>query len=294
MTFVGRSDASRSEAACRSPPPAACRRGRTTTISARYVRVGKRSALQNMTSSPLSRYAAVDRACESCLEPHLEEPHPLSRARRSHGHVLCRFVVRSRPRGFRARSRGRSAASGGGRGILVRSDEDAEAHGRLVRFVPQVVSPFRRGRRAAQAHYRNRARFCHPAGGSEKRPQSTPFPPRSVGQNKDVHTKTSGFAEVLIIVSRRRSSLFRSRHCLSPPCSGRASWPIRRRTIYACFWRVSSRRAAAESTLPTVFTIIPRSDLFHTVIDDGSLGGSSSSPGTSRRSSSPRLAPTLP
>ena len=62
----------------------------------------------------------------------------------------------------------------------MRRDEDAEARGRLVRFVPQVFPLFRRGIPRSRSTIGTEPGSVNRPGGSRKRLQSTPFPTRSV------------------------------------------------------------------------------------------------------------------
>ena len=62
----------------------------------------------------------------------------------------------------------------------MRRDEDAEARGRLVRFVPQVFPLFRRGRPRSRSTIGTEPGSVNRPGGSKNRFQSTPFPTRSV------------------------------------------------------------------------------------------------------------------
>jgi hypothetical protein len=85
-----------------------------------------------------------------------------------------------------------------------------------------------------------------------------------------------------------RHGLFRSGHCSRPLCSGRASGPMRPRTSHTCSRRTGSRRLPLNRRFRPAFqeglaatSSIPSSTTAR-------LGGFSTSPGTSRRSSSSR------
>ena len=170
----------------------------------------------------------------------------------------------------------------------MRWDEDAEARGRLVRFVPQVVPPFRRGRPRSQAHYRNGARLCQPAGRLEETVPVDAFSYPFGQVRSGIRALRRGIGEGLMRVSRPALRPLSIGTLLVAAVLGSSILADATPNQLHLLSAHKQSAAAAEATLPTGFpgglaatSSIPSSTTAR-------LGGSSTSPGTSRRSSSPR------